>query len=34
MSLWVLNVQFTNGFNDLGSAFGHIIWGNYNSGIT
>lgn len=34
MSLWTLNVQFNNGFNDLVSAFVHRIWGDYNSTIS
>lgn len=33
LSLWTLSVQFSNGFNDLVSAFLHRIWGNCNSTI-
>lgn len=33
MPLLTLNIQFINGCNDLGSAFLHIIWGNYNTRI-
>lgn len=31
MPLWTLTVHFSNGFNDLVSAFVHRIWGSYNS---